>query len=132
VESFTARTIPFRDLCHFRIWQILLQKSAAPDGCPSVIRLRATGFDLPALTLFTQLSRYAIALSRIWRRPGDQRCESSQVLGNGGKNKLILGASRATQPEPAEPQDTLQVREPHLNFRYTVYRNLGRIPYKQS
>ena len=41
-------------------WQILLQKSAGPNGCPSVIRLRATGFDLPVLTLSTQLSRYAM------------------------------------------------------------------------
>ena len=39
---------------------ILLRKSVAADGCSSVIRLRATGFDLPALTLCTQLSRYAM------------------------------------------------------------------------
>jgi hypothetical protein len=32
-----------------------LQKPVAPDGCSSVIRLRATGFNLPALTPSTQL-----------------------------------------------------------------------------
>jgi YcaO-like protein with predicted kinase domain len=41
------------------LWQILLQKSVAPDRCPSVMRLRATGFGVPALTLSTPLSRYA-------------------------------------------------------------------------
>jgi hypothetical protein len=35
-------------------------KVGALDGCPSVIRLRATGFDLPALTRSTQLSLYAM------------------------------------------------------------------------
>jgi hypothetical protein len=40
-------------------WQMLLQKSVAPNGYSSVGRLRATGFDLPVLTLSAQLSRYA-------------------------------------------------------------------------
>jgi hypothetical protein len=39
---------------------ILLQKLVVSDGCPSVIRLRATGFELPALTRSTQLPRYAV------------------------------------------------------------------------
>jgi hypothetical protein len=39
---------------------ILLQKSVAPDGCPSAIGLRVPGFDLPALTRSTQLSLYAM------------------------------------------------------------------------
>ena len=46
------------------------------------------------------------ALSSKWRRPGDQFGEPSQVLGDGGQNKLILGTPRATQPKPVEPQDT--------------------------
>ena len=41
-------------------WQTLLRKSVTADGCPSAIRLLTTGFDLPALTLVTQLQRYAI------------------------------------------------------------------------
>jgi hypothetical protein len=56
------------------------------------------------------------ALNRVWLRPGDPRCETSQALGDGGKNKFVLGASRATQPDPAEPQDTLQMCEPHLDL----------------
>jgi hypothetical protein len=43
------------DYLNIRFWQILLQKSVAPDGCSSVIRLRATGFNPPALTPSTQL-----------------------------------------------------------------------------
>jgi hypothetical protein len=38
------------------------------------------------------------------------------VLSDGGQNKLILGASRATQSEPTELQDALQVGEPHLDL----------------
>jgi hypothetical protein len=49
-------------------------------------------------------------------RPRDQGCEPPQVLSDGGQNKLILGASWTTQPKPAELQDTLQVRKPHLDL----------------
>ncbi len=41
-------------------YRLGLQKSAAPHRCPSVILMRATGFDLPALTPSTLLSRYAM------------------------------------------------------------------------
>jgi len=44
----------------FRFWQILLQNSVVSNGCPSVIRLRMAGFDLPVLTLSIQLSSYAM------------------------------------------------------------------------
>ena len=49
-------------------------------------------------------------------RACDQRCEPPQVLSDGGKNKLIMGTSRAAQSKPTEPQDALQVREPHLDL----------------
>jgi hypothetical protein len=45
-----------------------------------------------------------------------QRREPSQVLSDGGQNKLILGTSRAAQSEPPELQDALQVCEPHLDL----------------
>jgi hypothetical protein len=51
---------------------------------------------------------------RVW--PGDQRCEPSQVLGDGSKNKLVLGVSWAAQSEATELQDALQVCEPHLDL----------------
>jgi hypothetical protein len=38
------------------------------------------------------------------------------VLGYCSKNELIMGASRATQSKPAESQDALQMREPHLDL----------------
>ena len=47
-------------MAEVRFWQTLLRKSVTADGCPSAIRLLTTGFDLPALTLVTQLQRYAI------------------------------------------------------------------------
>ena len=49
-------------------------------------------------------------------RSRNQRFEPSQVLGDGGQYELILGASWTTQPKPAELQDALQVREPHLDL----------------
>jgi hypothetical protein len=80
-----------------------------------VISLSATGFDRPADTIYaTQALRKAQSLSG--RRSRDQRCEPSQVLRDDGQDKLILGTSRATQSEPAELQDALQVCEPHLDL----------------
>ena len=49
-------------------------------------------------------------------RSSSQRCQPPQVLSDSGQNKLILGASRATQSEPTELQDALQVCEPHLDL----------------
>jgi hypothetical protein len=43
---------------------------------------------------------------------GDKGGEPPQILSDGGKNKLILGASRAAQSKPTEPQDAIEVREP--------------------
>ena len=98
-----------------RFVPILLQKSVASDECSSVDRLRSPGYDLPALRLYLILT-LRTALNHKWRRPGDQRCKTSQVLGDGGENELILGASRASQSKPAELQNALQVREPHLDL----------------
>jgi len=53
-------------------------------------------------------------MSGWWSR--DQRREAPQILSDGSQNKLILGASWATKPKPTKPQDTLQVREPHLDL----------------
>jgi hypothetical protein len=46
----------------------------------------------------------------------DQRREPPQVLGDGSKNKLVLGASWSTQSKPTKLQDSLQVCEPHLDL----------------
>jgi hypothetical protein len=50
------------------------------------------------------------------RRSCNQRCKPLQVLSDGRQHKLILGASRAAQSKPIEPQDALQVGEPHLDL----------------
>jgi hypothetical protein len=46
----------------------------------------------------------------------DKRCEPSQVLSDGGANKLILSASWTTQSKPTEPQNALEMRKPHLDL----------------
>ena len=93
---------------------ILLQKSAATDwGLWPFVKSR--GFDaLPDAVYATPPLRDAQNLGWWW--PRDQRCEPSQVLSDGSKNKLILGASWATQSKSTEPQDALQVCEPHLDL----------------
>ena len=49
------------------------------------------------------------------RRVGDQPCHSPEVLGDGGERELVLSAARAAQSKPTQPQDALQMSEPHLN-----------------
>src|SRR6476620_1028624 len=48
------------------------------------------------------------------RRARHQLGQTSQVLGDRRQHELVLRAPGATQTKPAEPQDALQVREPHL------------------
>ena len=50
-------------LADFRYWQILLQKSVGCDG-RRPFHFGAAGFDPPALTLSTQLQRYAMHMAR--------------------------------------------------------------------
>jgi hypothetical protein len=73
------------------------------------------GINARTPTLFTQLYlRDAQNLSG--RRLCNQHCEPPQVLSDRGQNKLILGASLATQSQSTELQDALQVREPHIDL----------------
>ncbi|MET4035861.1 hypothetical protein ABIB94_007558 [Bradyrhizobium sp. JR7.2] len=53
-------------------------------------------------------------MSGWWSR--NQRREPPQILSDGSQNKLVLGAPWAAQSKSAEPQDALQVSEPHLNL----------------
>ena len=80
------------------------------------VSLTATGFvrRAPDALYATPTLRHTKGMSG-WRSR-NQRCEPSQVLGDGGQYELILGASWTTQPKPAELQDALQVREPHLDL----------------
>lgn len=48
--------------------------------------------------------------------PSDEQCESPEVLGDGGQNKLILGASWTTQSKSTKLENALQMREPHLDL----------------
>ena len=68
----------------------------------------------PRRSLRNSTLRDAQSLSGWWS--SDQRCEPPQVLGNGSQNELILGASWTAQSKPAELQDALEVRKPHLDL----------------
>jgi hypothetical protein len=84
------------------------------------VRLRVTGFDLPTMTLVTQLQALRSTKSRIGWRSSDQRSESPKILGYGSQNKFVLGTLRSAQAKPTKPQNTLQVGEPHLDlFAFT-------------
>ena len=37
-----------------------------------------------------------------WSGQPDQLCQSSEVLGGGGKEELVVSAVRASQPEPVQ------------------------------
>jgi hypothetical protein len=86
---------------------ILLQKSVVTDGCWPVVSLTAIGFvrRLPGALYATLTLRNARRMSG-WRSR-NQRREPPQVLGDGSKDKLVLGTSRSTQSKPTELQDAL-------------------------
>jgi hypothetical protein len=63
---------------------------------------------------FISLCRHN-ALSGQRRRLGNELCEAPQVLGDGCQSKLVLCPARATESKAIEPQDALQVAEPHLD-----------------
>src|SRR6185312_8659159 len=46
---------------------------------------------------------------------GHQLRHPSEVLSDRRKRKLVLCAARTSKPKPTEPQDTFQMREPHLD-----------------
>jgi hypothetical protein len=53
------------------------------------------------------------------RRGRHELGQTSQVLGDRRQHELILRASGSTQTKPAEPQDALEVSEPHL-YAFTL------------
>jgi hypothetical protein len=50
-----------------------------------------------------------------WWWPGDQLGKPAKVLRNRCPRELELGAAWPAQSQPAEPQDTLQMRKQHLD-----------------
>ena len=78
---------------------------------PVSIRLRATGFDLPALTLVTQLQRYAAQRAVVGGDRAISEANRRRFLSYGSQNKFILGTLRPAQSKPTKPQDALQVGE---------------------
>jgi hypothetical protein len=102
---------------------ILLQKSAVTDDVVRPFHLGRRVWSPDADALYaTPTLRNTLSMSG-WRS-GNQRCKSPQVLSDGGQNKLILGASWATQSKPTELQDALHVRKPHLDLLALTSRRL--------
>ena len=100
---------------HVSSWQILLQKSAVTDDVVEPFHLGRRGLVPDADALYATLTlRNTQSLSGWWS--GSQRCEPPQVLSNGGQNELILGTSWTPKSKPTEPQDALQMCEPHLDL----------------
>jgi hypothetical protein len=66
---------------------------------PLCLSLGGRGFDALALTLLRNSNATRCTESCGWRQ-GDQRCQSPQVLSDGGQNKLILGTTRAAMFGP--------------------------------
>ena len=93
---------------------ILLQKSAVIDDVVRPVHLGRWGFP-PPRRLYATFTLRNTQSPNGWRSR-NQRCEPLEVLGDSSQNKFILGASRTTQSKPAELQDALQVREPHLDL----------------
>src|SRR5271168_836017 len=65
--------------------------------------------------LYRRLQRLRSPQRGDWRWPGDQLGKPAEVLRNRGQRELELGAAWPAQSQPAEPQDTLQMRKQHLD-----------------
>jgi hypothetical protein len=94
---------------------ILLQKSAVTDDVVRPFHLGRRGLAPDADALYATFTLRNTQGLNGWRSR-NQRCKPPQVLGDGGQNKLVLGASWTTQSKPTQLQDALQVREPHLDL----------------
>jgi len=65
--------------------------------------------------LYRRLQRLRSAQRGEWWRPGDQLGQPTEVLRNRRQRELELGTAWPAQSQPAEPQDTLQVRKQHFD-----------------
>ena len=98
-----------------RFVPILLQKSAVTDDIVRPFQLGRRGLVPDPDALYATFTlRSTESLSGWWS--SDQRCEPPQVLGDGSKDKLVLGASWTAKSKPAELQDALEVRKSHLDL----------------
>src|SRR5438477_1494567 len=106
-SALPSRTDIIRLAYQVRKVPILLQKSVETDGCWPVVSLTAIGFvrRLPGALYATLTLRNTRRMSG-WRSR-NQRREPPQVLGDGSKDKFVLGTSRSTQSKPTELQDAL-------------------------
>ena len=93
----------------------MLQKSAVTDDVVRPFHLGRRGLAPDPDAFYATFTLRNTQRLSGWRSR-NQRCEPPQVLGDGRQNKLILRAAWATQSQPTEPQDALQVCEPHLDL----------------
>ena len=87
---------------------LLAARSGRSGGCDALVLTPAT---LPDATR----RRSRNTRGDHGRRSRHQLRETAQVLCGGRQRELELGATRSAQPQAAEMQDALQVREQHLD-----------------
>jgi hypothetical protein len=67
---------------------------------------------------------------RHWGGQRDQSCHLSEVLDLGSEKELVLSTGRASQPEPVQAQDALDLltsREYREMFCGTSFRHIGEV-----
>src|SRR5690348_8999922 len=84
-------------------------RRCSPEGYRTAAR--SVDIERAASSILTAGYLAWCSLDRLdWWRVRDQLREAPEVLGDGREHELVLCATRATQTQPAQPQDALQVR----------------------
>jgi hypothetical protein len=76
---------------------------------------RELGFGASPSLGLTPLLRWA-SDCKWWWSTAEQLDEAPQVLRGRGQKDLIFGSAQTTQSKSVEPEDTLHMREPHLDL----------------
>lgn len=128
MEVFDLRLITERG----QFGRILLKKSARKrdficDGTQCMVRFCAFA---PGLAVGRRSGPVTSCDCLHLGCPRSQSGELSQVLGDGGEKELVLGSIWASQPQPRQVQDTLQVGKQHLHlFAFVARYRVGfRLP----
>jgi hypothetical protein len=106
----------FVAIAHGRFWQMMLQKSLISAASGAGVFQNGLSIFRPfgeRCTPRWHCRLHWLREARIsrWRGANNQLCKPSQVLRDGGKRKLILGATWTTQSKTAKLQDSFEVGE---------------------
>ena len=90
------------------VWNFELSASTANGRSPPMLFKNASA----TLEWFFALRDFSVSF-RQFEQPPDR---TPQILGGGGECELVFHAQRSSEPQTVEAQDTLQMREQHLNL----------------